>query len=164
MKPAPPLPNVLLCHLADIGSRVECLRRDICAIRPADGRAGYEELTKITLIAERLENGSFKPGLKVHGLRGSIVERKVDSVVAAVLGLNDTWENRHLIPLLFQGRNLSQGLADLCQAPVFLQLTAVQCRPFSDEAKGRARVDGTDQHLAVEVERRLEPLVLCVKV
>ncbi len=40
----------------------------------------------------------------------------------------------------------------------------MQCRPFSDEAKGRARVDGTDQHLAVEVELRLEPLVLCVKV
>src|SRR6266404_57787 len=104
--------NALLCHPADVGGCVEGLRRDICAIRPADGRAGYEEVTKIPLIAERLEDWPVKPGLKVHRLRGSIVEDEMDAVVAAVLGLNDSWENRHVTPLLFQRRNLPKRLAE----------------------------------------------------
>ncbi|OGK83831.1 MAG: hypothetical protein A2X53_11010 [Candidatus Rokubacteria bacterium GWA2_70_23] len=88
----------------------------------------------------------------------------MDSVIPTVLGFNDTWENRHLTALLFQRRDLPQRLADLRQAPVLLQLTAVQYRPLSDEAKGCSRVDGTDEHVAVEVELPLEPLVLRVKV
>jgi len=153
-----------VCHLPDVGGRVEGLRRDIRPVWPADSRPGHEELTKMTLVTEWLKDRPFKPGSKVHGLRGSIVEGEVDVVVAAVLGLNDTWENRHLTPLLFQGRNLSQGLADLCQAPVFLQLTAVQHRPVSNRAKSRARLDGADQQFAVEVELRLELMVLRMKV
>src|SRR3990172_5274278 len=71
----PTLRLLPLGHLPDIGGGVEGLRRDISAIRPADGRAGHKEFTKASRLLERLKDGPLKPGLKVHCLRAPVVER-----------------------------------------------------------------------------------------
>lgn len=103
--------SALLCHLADVGRGIESLRCYIRAIGPADGGAGNKEFAKVGDVAERLEDGPLQPGLEVYGLRGPVVEREVDTMATTVLGLYDTWENRHVRVPLFQRRDLSQRLA-----------------------------------------------------
>jgi len=105
-----------------------------------------------------------EPWLKVNRLRCPVVERKVDSILTAVLGLHDAWENRHLSLLLLKGRDLLQRLTGLRQAPVLLQFAPVQRSPFPDETKRCPRLDCTDDHFTAELELPLQPLVLRMKV
>jgi hypothetical protein len=66
------------------------LRRDISAIRPADGTACDEEAFELSLVRERPEDFSLKPSGEVDYFVRAIVETNSELVVAKIFGTKDS--------------------------------------------------------------------------
>ncbi len=116
------------------GDFVEGLWSDVRPVRPYYRPAVNEEALKVPRGPEGFEHRALKPGLEVDRVFGRVAENDVNPKTAAVLGVNDGWQESHDLSSR-RGSILSRGRP----AFIFSQFASSSGRCCSAHTRIRSR-------------------------